>query len=696
MRQRQCSSVGTLVSVLGGAAAVGLLACGGEASLPSSSTITHDNLEGEPGAAPTVLGGQSCDALLAALQAELIERVQARADLARTTPGSYVGDDPFDRLSFSADLAEAPPGFTGTTGRVPGVDEGDFVKAVGDRVYTLSNGTLHVTDAARADALALLGSVRIDGAMEILVHGRNVVAFSRIVGALPGTDVPVSAGYEPVFTKLTVLDASVAPPAVVREVYVEGEYTASRQHGSVARAVVQLSRKVHIDAPVVTAQDVFGRWREQDQIDVQVDAWAEATELSILRSVLGDYAPAIYEQVEGRLVEQPLPCEDYLLPSPNLTELGATSVVGLDLANVAAPLAQLALLAPASASFGESSVVLLQTERIDQPGGGIRTDSLLHLFELDGERASYTASGFLPGYVPSLDQRGGVVRAHMTQEVWANVGDAGIRYQGNVSRVVTLGLDQGHLLELGRTPEVVTDSANAQFIGDHAYLLTSPLPAVELVTVDLTDPRLPRITSRLPARGDYGSLLPLPDGQLLAISETEDPAPAYTRHVALQLFDLGSPAAPTLAAEHIFPTSSTSAVNERRAISVDPAQHLLSLPVLDANYHGSLEVFRLSADASLERLGAVRPPSPDLALVACLGLLGEPTDPAYVAQYEQDAAQVAALLEVCNRVRPRPNPERGPFRAGQVFALGYSQVDAFSLDDLSAPPLGHVVLPRLE
>jgi beta propeller domain-containing protein len=702
--------MGSIRGVLGSAAAA-LLACGGEAAAPPVAT-TGDDLETDGATdAPTepgLVSGQSCDALLDALRAELIERVQARAELARQSPGSYLGDYELG-APFAAQVLS---GFTAPSAQVPGVGEGDFVQAEGDRLYILNDSVLYVVNAWPAEAMQVLARVPIEsGAMELMVHDGKVVVFSRVLGALPGTDDSLYPGYDPVFAKLTVVDANATPPAVVRELYVEGEYAFSRKHGSVVRAVVQQVYKVHLDAPVVSAEDVYGRRRTQEQIDRLVDGWAAGTALSIEDSVLDDYVPTIYERQAGALVKQSLPCEDYLLPSSNPTELGATTVVALDLdgdlgagdgsgigANTA-PVGNLTLLGRiGSFFFGEGSAVLTQVDRISNRSEPTHGESRLHLFQLDGTGARYVASGFVPGFVPSLDEQSGVIRAHMTQEIWSAVEDAGLRYQGNFSRVVTLGPDhsrQGQLTELGRTPDIITDSLTARFVGDRAYLLTSTLPAAELVVVDLSVPSAPRFSGRLPSHGDTDALVPLPGDQLLAVTQEDDPGDAYTRHATLQLFDVSDAAAPSLLAQHAYPPSSSGS-SDARGITVDAEHGLFALPItqLDGNYDTLLETFQLSAGVGFSRLGGISTKPAAWSLLECLGLGGYPTDPDSVAQLEQDPARVAAIMEECSTRPTWGDVQRGSFRGGNVFAIGYTRVHAYSLDALSGPPLGQVALPR--
>jgi hypothetical protein len=418
--------------------------------------------------------------------------------------------------SFSAPVAApaaAPPrlsvapsgGFSPPTAQVPGVDEADFVKAAGDRLYLLSGSSLFVLDTEPANATQLIGTIPIEGdGAELFVRDGQVVVFSRIYGPIAGTEDTYSPYiyYYPSFTKLTVIDTTGDAPAVLREAYVEGDYGYGRRQGSVVRGVVLQSSKAQLDYPSVSYVDIFGNPRSQDEIDVQVDLWALLATESIEDSTIENYLPSSFERVDGELVAQPLNCADFYLPQPGITRSGTTSVFSLDLDAVDAPLESVSILGYSDGIYVDAqSLILRQTDYGDYTQPIATPETNIHRFELDGTSASYAASGSVTGYVQGqfgLDQADGTIRVAVAQDLYREIGEGSYEYLGSASRVETLGEADGQLIELGRTLDFgLNESLTAtRFVGDRGYVAAYAAAPTRLYVVDLSDPTAPAIAAR--------------------------------------------------------------------------------------------------------------------------------------------------------------------------------------------------------
>ena len=151
----------------------------------------------------------------------------------------------------------APSAYTTTNTQVAGVDEADFVKNDGTRIFVLSGNKLYSTLSWPASALALQGKLELEGhPREMFLDGDTVVVFSGVYqsypldsgngggsagGAAPSADIAVgpSYGYTNA-TKVTVVDVSnLAQPVATRAYYLPGDYANSRRVGQSVRLVLR-------------------------------------------------------------------------------------------------------------------------------------------------------------------------------------------------------------------------------------------------------------------------------------------------------------------------------------------------------------------------------------------------------------------------------------------------------------------------
>jgi hypothetical protein len=707
--RRSASTVGVFCTF-------GVVGCAARSSDDAIAQVHGDLTAPSPNAAALSSGG-TCDELLAQFQNELLTQVSERAAQARVSGAPYYGggvfiDDVAPVVSFAAPTLGAPvanesagvlAGISDATAAVLGIDEGDFVKRDGDRIYVTNGAGLFVLSAASAAATEIEASVPIEGQpVELIVSEGRVVVFSYVYGPLPGSDDVYSPYYYyyPAYTKLTVLDAQSGAFDVLREAYVEGDYSYSRSHDGVVRAIVRQYSKAQLDYPNVSYVDIFGHPRSQAEIDLQVDLWALLAIESIEDSVLSDYVPNVFERVVGELVKQPLRCGDFLMPPPGLTPAGATSVVALDLGALEAPLGNVTVLGNSDYVYtGAESLVLQQVDYSDYSGELPTVSSRLHRFALDGASALYTGSVEIAGYVQGqfgLDERDGVIRALTNQERYGADADAGAGYVylGTETRVLTFSADT--LTELGRTADISGPDeyfSGAQLFGDRAYVLHSGTFTGRLSVVDLSDPAAPAIAGQLSTTGYSTVLHPLSPSSLLGFAQVVDPG-GFTQNVALSLYDVSDASAPSLQHSFVLATPGYSeAIYDRRALAVHPRRNVVAFQFQSYDVGTtSLEVLRVSPKTGFTHLGSVVPSLMDLTLLECLAYLGYPTDPEFLEQLEQDPALAEALLDQC-RLYNQEYVRRGLFRDDDdIYAIGGQSVTAYALGALDGPPLSQVIL----
>ncbi|HTV18394.1 MAG TPA: beta-propeller domain-containing protein [Polyangiaceae bacterium] len=702
----------------------------------------------------------SCDALLAQLQNGLLEQVQAVAEQARVSPDySYYGGGVFiddvapalgaagapvaSRPVASSPVASSPVAsspvaspplagvpsagapltdiaapaaaagsafagsrFSETTVQVPGVDEADFVKAEGDRIYLLQGNSLYVLDARAANATQVVSSIALEGSpYELYVRDGQVVVTSSVSGPLPGQEVDdyyYYYYYYPSYAKLTVLDTRGDSIGVVRESYVEGYAYGSRRNDSVVRALVQQGSKVQLDYPSVSYFDIFGNRRSQAEIDLQVDLWVLLTTESIEDSVVEDYLPSRFERLSsGELVEQPVRCDDYLLPAPGLVNAGATTIVALDLDAPDASLGTTTFLGYADAVYANEDALIIRQTQYDYVEPIYRVNTNIHRFELDGAATTYSASGSISGYVAAplgLDEVDGVIRTLATEDRYETVeieGEEYLAYAGSANRVVTLGSEGGSLQELGRSSDVDTAGSlyGARFVDAYGYVSTYDYNTYSgaLLVFDASNPEAPALAARVAQDGYLSMLQPLWGSQLLGIGEAIDPS-GLSNNVVLSLLDVSDPTAPSISSEYVYGEYGYSeAFYDARALSIHPKRALFSLPFQNYDGQTRLDVFNVSS-SGLGRVASITPTSYEPSLLECLTFLGYSTDPEFLEYLESDPTYVEYLLTECSYYYVA-NARRGLFRGDELFLVHTLGVDAYSVYNLSGPPVGEVELP---
>ena len=730
-------------STMGWAYALGVIACSGQLADEAATGGDADlkGAEGPRGSSgagvafeAALRSGNSCERLLESFQSQLLDQVRERAEQARQGQGNYYG---YPVTGVPAPAASAPEsnssnpllagadsssGFSDTTVQVPGVDEADFVKAEGDHIYLLHGPSLYVLGAASANETEIQGTLAIEGdPVELFARGDEVVVFSRFSGALPGTDQstnPYNYYYYPTYTKVTVVGVGSGTPQVLRESYVEGNYTSSRRHDGIVRAILQQTSKAQLDYPNVSYVDFLGHPYTQSEIERQIELWVSLATDTIADSVIDDYVPSELERVAGALVKKPLRCADYWLPGPGLTQAGASTILTLDLDDIDEGLRHATVIGYADRVYAnDEAVVITQTDYRYYTGQQTSLQTNIHRFDIAGADTRYAASGSFTGAIQSqfsLDEQNGVIRVATTESNWgapiplalaedgtAIAGAGGGTAlppppAGPVSRVLTLGQRGKRLVELGRSPDF---GANEQvyatrFLGDRAYVVTFR-QIDPLFVIDLADPSAPKIAGELQLQGFSNFLYPLPDHHLLAIGQ-DALASGIVQGMALQIFDVRDANAPRLAHKFVFPEQGYSdASSDHRAITFHPDQNLVAFPFQSYNTgESTLEVFRVSTSDGFTRLGGIQSRARALEPEECLTLYGFSVDPALLEDVADHPDNYTYVFDQC-RYYGQPQLRRGLFRGDDVYTVTTLDVSAYALDGLDGPALSSAALPLL-
>src|SRR5438552_4654225 len=477
----------------------------------------------------------------------------------------------------------APASFSTTNVQVAGVDEADFVKNDGTRIFVLSGRNLFTVTSWPPQGLALAGKLEIEGwPGSMFLEGNQVVVFSSIWSPPPALVAPpggaVSAcpingcWFSWTRTKITVVDVSnLSSPTVTSEIYVPGRSAGARRIGSSVRLVL---------GDDVRWPEGMRWWPAYDPaIDQSPDRFAaamaaleNANEAIIRKTPLEDWFPKGERKLAGgETVDVGYRCTDfYLSNAPE--RLGLVTIATLDLSHPEAGIDRASIVGEPGVLYATPQRLYLASRHFWWwPMAGQRDWTYVHAFDLsDPHRAGYIGSGGVEGWVGdqfAMDDRGGYLRiATSTLRLAADPVNPG-RFRTEAGSRLSILAPQpsgtgGQSLALVSGIDSLVDGERlfaTRFVGDVAFAVTFRY-VDPLVTLDLSDPAHPKKVAELTLPGFSTYLQPIDANHLLAIG-VELPLlsggrPDWSRRsLELSLFDVTDLAKPSRTRQALVGTS---------------------------------------------------------------------------------------------------------------------------------------------
>jgi hypothetical protein len=498
----------------------------------------------------------------------------------------------------SATTTPAAEEFSTTNVQEAGIDEPDLVKTDGRRIYAIAQGSLHVL-VVREGRPVHVGALRLDGfGHELLLHDKRLLVLGTrfladeqpqpagptqpapapspdqpVASPTPGRAAPrLSIAPDPGRQQAVLLDVDVsdaARPRVTREVAMDGRYLSARATGDTARVVVTTPpRPVDLPTPAPGSD-------------------AEATRrAAVTKAALATYRPTITDRRGSTTrTRGAVPCRQVRRPRL-FSGLDTTTVLTIDLDKGLPEVEADAVLGGADTVYASATGLFLATQRwdaqLDETGVPSRstTTTHIHRFRTGGaDRTTYAASGAVPGYILNqfaLSEHGGFLRVATTSQPLSNGTDR----TPSSSSVIVLDERDGRLVPVGRVGDLGIDERiyAVRFIGDVGYVVTFR-QVDPLYTIDLADPRAPKVLGELKILGYSAYLHPVGDDLLLGVGQdaTERGQRLGTQ---LSLFDVSDLRAPrVLRQARVGGSSSSSVEYDHRAFLWWAPRRMAVLPV---------------------------------------------------------------------------------------------------------------------
>lgn len=470
------------------------------------------------------------------------------------TPPLMPTPRPTDGVAISAPVSAegvvggraAVPDFSTTNVQELGVDEPDILKTDGRRVFAVTDRALRVVDVASG---TVTGTLSLDGhGHQLLLRGDRLLAISSKGTGTGPEPRPVAPEFAPVAdaTIVTELDVSGAPK-VMRTMEVPGRFVDARQNGAVARLVIDSVPQPIEDAGDAGVRDFLGR--------------------TVLKSNLS-----------GKTFKRNLaPCDAVTRPA-QFSGLNVLAILTVDLDRGMYSLDRDGVMAGAQVVYGSQGSLYVASHRYVRSveTGGTVPDGMqaeIHRFDIsDPTKTVYRASGAVPGFILNnyaLSEHDGKLRVASTEEPsWAPGAAAEsqstvtvLEQQGN--RLTRIGSVSG----LGKGERIYA----VRFMGEQGYVVTFR-QIDPLYTLDLRDPKAPKVVGELKIPGYSAYLHPVGEGRLLGIGREG-------AEVQASLFDVSNPASPQRLALHSFGGGATPVESQPHAFLYWPKADLAVLPL---------------------------------------------------------------------------------------------------------------------
>lgn len=523
-------------------------------------------------------GAASCLALEHELKALAAAEIMTWFEQGNDTP-VLLDDAPAAGSSNDSAAGEGAAQYTNN--QVAGIDESDFVKTDGERLFVLHGNALARFMIPSAGELQAAGSQDIEGwPLALLMHGdRLLVVSAADAGFGHDTADSSDASYaQPQAVKLTLLEwPNDEAATILAERWFDGWFLTGRLHENNARLVL------HGELPNPVLQNL---WQYQDE---HGDNAQQAALEDLAALEIDALLPRSYQRdASGALASVDYTdndCDAFQVPADS-NGGGVSSVVSLD------------LLAPdfmgTQHIVSNYPVVYMSEEHLylaesaqdwwwfawnDESEERLN----LHAFELDAGGIAYLDSVRTNG-APinqfALDEHDDVLRI----ATWTGGARWWWTDRDIESQLHTFAIDAGRFEPLGSLTGIAPGEQlfAARFNGDTAYLVTFE-QIDPLFVIDLADASNPVILGELEVPGFSTYLHSIGEGRLLAVGVGGDDTDVNWNAV-VSLFDVSDPSMPTLAAQHDFAYENgdwnwTEAMYEHKAFQYHTERGLLAVPL---------------------------------------------------------------------------------------------------------------------
>jgi len=545
----------------------------------------------------------------------------------------------------SAPAPRGPDDYTETNNQVAGVDEADFVKNDGTRIFVISGRKLYVHRSWPAESLSAVGSLALEGwPREMFLKDNRVVIFSQVAlqvqGGGSGADgkpdgmmdvAPCDpfggCGYYGAnATKVTVVDVSnLASPRVEDELFIPGSYAHARRTDGAVRLLLNDSFR-YPQAMRWWPEYSPGLWENEGLLKEALDGLMEQNEQAIRQQTLKQWLPSGWRKLaDGSKVEVGYDCQDFYR-SNTPAKLGFVTVASLSLDATAAEstVRRTSLVTdPGEVYASTDSLYLASQHWWWWPEDGQKDYTYLHKFDLrDPGTARYVGSGLVEGHLLnqfSMDEHQGVLRVASTISTFKQDDDSPWGRQETTNRLFTFREKGGRLEKVGQTEELAKGERiySARFLGNKGYVVTFR-QVDPLFTFDLSDPEHPRKVGELKVPGFSSYIHPLDENHLITIGVyvPENQTDWRQRALKLSMFDVTDPSDPKETFTRLVGTAYgwSEALYEHKAFNFFPAKGLLAIPFSDyipgsydywSSFRSELRVFRVDASTGFTPVGNV-------------------------------------------------------------------------------------------
>ncbi|MHB8876142.1 MAG: beta-propeller domain-containing protein [Myxococcaceae bacterium] len=509
----------------------------------------------------------------------------------------------------------APTNYTTTNTQVSGVDEADFIKNDGTRIFVLSGDTLYANQSWPASALSTAGKLKIEGwPREMFLDGQNnVVVFSSIWTEHPLDQASSRGGmaYRAMYwgyyyantVKVTVVDVSdLGNPRVTNQFYLPGQYSNSRRIGSSVRLVLTDSFRF---PPKMQWYPEYsqGLYEDKSRLAKAYDQLIAENTTLIRGQALSDWLPASkVTTADGVSVDLAMDCTQFHKTNAP-TKLGVVTIATLNL-STPTQMNQTSIIGEAGEVYASaSSLYVANRHWWWWPAPGQQDATYVHKFDISSpDEALYVASGKVDGHIVdqfSMDEDSrGFFRVAST--ISKRVADPTNTWgrMTTTNRVFVMGEQSGSLKVVGQTPEMAPGEriTSSRFVGDNKAFVVSFRQVDPLFSLDMADPTNPRIVGELKIPGFSTYIHPIDEGHLLTIGTYQPDCTTVpgqncwqARALQLAIFDVTDMTSPKQSFVQLVGTaySWSEAQQNHKAFNYFPAKKLLAIPFYDWNYGGT-------------------------------------------------------------------------------------------------------------